>query len=374
MERLQTLFKRYIDNSLSEAEYTEFWQLLEQEGGLEQLSPELQAVWNSKLSYSLPAATWNKKLRVIRREHSSKTKKLAFLRYAAAAILLLVAGGTYLSLRSKPPDRVAVQTVMKSDIAPGDNGAILSFSNGKTIVLDTARNGQLMEGVVKTDGNVTVGAGAMEYATLTTPRAKQQQLVLDDGTKVWLNAASSIRFPSVFTANKRIVEVTGEAYFEVAKNPAKPFIVQVGGGEIEVLGTHFNVMAYDNENSVQTTLLEGSVKFSKGSRSVMLKPGEQSRLGKDGSLQVVPDADIELATAWKNGQQLFKKADLASIMRQVERWYNVDVTYQATVPANITFSGDLPRNVNLSKLLKVFEGLHVHFVIDAEKRKVIVTE
>lgn len=376
MERLRILFKAYLDNSLSEAEYAEFCQLLGQEDRMQMLSQELQELWDTHPEYRLPVHEWDKKFKALKEERLPKAKRTFIWRYvAAAAVVLLVAGSTYLFLYEKPAIKALRQTpILRNDIAAGTNGAILSFANGKTIVLDTARNGQLMEGVVKNGSDIAVKATAVEYATLTTPRAKQQQLILDDGTKVWLNAASSIRFPSAFTGPKRVVEITGEAYFEVAKNPAQPFVVKTGESEVEVLGTHFNVMAYANEHSIQTTLLEGSVTFSQGNQTVVLKPGQQSRLSKDGQIKVVEDADVELATAWKNGQQLFRQADIATIMRQVERWYNVDVQYQTALPANTTFSGDLPRNVNLSELLKVFEREHLHFSIDVHTRKVTVTE
>ncbi|MFT4093696.1 MAG: FecR domain-containing protein [Niabella sp.] len=385
MERLEILFKGYLDNNLSEAEYAEFWQLLEQEGRLEQLSPELQRLWESKPTYSLPAAAWNRKLKALQAGRSPKTGKIVFWRYAAAVLLLFIAGGAYLLLSRRQHTHTAATVqapVLKNDIAPGTNGAILSFSNGKTIVLDTAHNGRLMEGVIKTDGHITVQGAAVEYATLTTPRAKQQQLVLDDGTRVWLNAASSIRFPSAFTGNKREVEVTGEAYFEVAHDKNRPFFVTFHSpgreGVVEVLGTHFNINAYANEADAKVTLLEGSVKVKSaagGQRSeVTIRPGQQVVQTSDPGLRTVNGVDIDQVIAWKNGQQLFKKATIAGIMRQVERWYDVDVVYQTMVPANITFSGDLPRDVNLSALLKVFERPGVHFVIDAAKRKVTVTE
>lgn len=260
------------------------------------------------------------------------------------------------------------------DIDPGSDGAILSFSNGKVVWLDTAQDGILMDGVEKSGKYLKISQREAHYATLTTPRAKQQRLVLSDGTRIWLNAASTIRFPSVFNGGKRVVELSGEAYFEVAKDAAKPFVVKMGQNEINVLGTRFNVMSYDNESKVVTTLLEGAVKYSTELKTVVLKPGQETRAGKDGSVELVKNADMELATAWKNGQQMFKRSDLTSIMRQVERWYNVDVVFKNEAPKTATFTGDLPRDVGLIELLKVFEQPNLHFEVDAERRIITVTE
>lgn len=338
-----------------------------------QLSPELYTLWKSKPTHSLPAAEWERKIKSLVSEQKPKAKWRPLLRYAAAA-LIIIAAGTYTWRHAKQhaanlPEATATKS--KQDIPPGTNGAILSFSNGKTIVLDTARNGLLLDGVTKNGGSVQISGSSVEYATLTTPRAKQQQLVLHDGTKVWLNAASSIRFPSSFVTGKREVEITGEAYFEVAKDAAKPFIVHVGASSIQVLGTHFNVMAYSNEQSLQTTLLEGSVKFMSGTKSVLLKPGQQSQLTGGNQVTVVPDVDVEMAVAWKNGKQAFSKSGIQAIMRQVERWYDVDIVYEGEVTKR-TFSGDIARSANLSELLKLLEANNIHCVLDAPNKKLTI--
>lgn len=303
----------------------------------------------------------------------------------AAAILLLITG-SYLWLYNSPapPLAAAGDAPIKktnTDIGPGMDGAILTLPNGHTIVLDTAKNGSLAStggaNVVKSAGSLAFMASgnknehAIEYNMLVTPRGRQQQLVLGDGTKVWLDAGSSIRFPTTFTQSNREVTITGEAYFEVAKNPLQPFIVHVNDASIEVLGTHFNVMAYNNEPALETTLLEGAVKFSSGTKMLTLQPGQQSRLLMNNDLKLVDNADVDLATAWKNGIQAFNQADLKSIMRQVERWYDVDVEFEAKVPLR-TFSGEIPRSANLSELLKLFEATDIHFSIDAEKKKLTI--
>lgn len=373
MSRLHTLFSRYLDNTLSDAEYAEFWQMLEEEGRLQELSPDLQELWQSRTEYSLPAAEWNQKINLILADQRPKVRRMRVWRYAAA-VLVIIGGAlayNWLQKNDHPPEHIADVPAVQQDVTPGTNGAILTFSNGKTIVLDTARNGQLTEGVTKNDGSVAISGNSVEYATLTTPRGKQQQLVLHDGTKVWLNAASSIRFPSSFTGDRREVEITGEAYFEVAENKTKPFIVHAGQSKVEVLGTHFNVMAYGNENSLQTTLLEGSVKFRHGDKTVLLKPGQQSQFTSNKEIVLIRDADVETAVAWKNGKQAFSKSDIRSIMRQIERWYDIDVEYKGEVPKR-TFSGDISRSANLSELLKLLEASDIHFVLDAPNKKLTV--
>jgi transmembrane sensor len=193
---------------------------------------------------------------------------------------------------------------------------------------------------------------------------------LSDGTDVWLNAASSITFPTAFTGKERKVTVTGEVYFEVAKNKAKPFKVIANEAEIQVFGTHFNVNAYADEPATQTTLLEGSVKITRGSSTAMLEPGQQATLNKSGQMSIVEDADIEMVMAWKNGFTSFKSADIQSIMRQVSRWYNVDVYYEGNIPER-KFTGDISRNANLSQLLRLLEVSKIHFTIEKNRLTVI---
>lgn len=308
---------------------------------------------------------------------------------AAAAILTLLFAGAYLAFRSGSPKTTTVQVIpanspLKNDIGPGGNKALLTLADGSTIVLDSVSNG-----VVSQQGNIKVQKldnGLLAYTingrqvtendeaffnTISTPRGGQYQVTLSDGTKVWLNAASSIRFPVVFTGKERRVEMTGEAYFEVAKNAAMPFKVKATSSEIEVLGTHFNVNAYDDEATVKTTLLEGLVKISVPALAAnqapkFLRPGQQSGINKEGKISVLNNADTEEAIAWINGRFQFKSADLKSILRQISRWYDVDVVYNGNV--DVHFTGLLPRSENASR---VFEKLaltgEVHFKIDGKK-------
>ncbi len=307
---------------------------------------------------------------------------------AAAAILMILSLTAYYIFKpvhNQP--QVAGSVPVKNlgnDIAPGGNKALLTLADGSTIVLDSASNGTIsLQGNIKiqklqngllayeVNGKMLTENDDAFYNTISTPRGGQYQVTLADGTAVWLNAASSIRFPVVFTGTERKVEITGEAYFEVAKNAAMPFKVKANNSEIEVLGTHFNVNAYNDEASMKTTLVEGSVKVSLMNQpSRVLKPGQQSRIAGDGKITVLENADVEEALAWKNGRFQFNSADLKSILRQISRWYDVDVLYQQNV--NLHFTGQLTRNEYASK---VFEKLaltgEVQFKV--EGKKIIVT-
>jgi ferric-dicitrate binding protein FerR (iron transport regulator) len=194
-------------------------------------------------------------------------------------------------------------------------------------------------------------------------------MVLPDGSKVWLNAESSLRFPTAFTGNQREVTLTGEAYFEVAKNKEKPFRVEVDGMSINVLGTHFNVNAYLDENNIRTSLLEGSVKIIKGNLSELLKPGYQAVLNKKQDKIRITDADMDGVMAWKNGLFQFDGADINTIMHEIGRWYNVEIVYSGKVPAR-TFEGKISRNAELSEVLRILELSKVKFSVVG--RKIIV--
>ncbi|MDB5087420.1 MAG: FecR family protein, partial [Mucilaginibacter sp.] len=207
------------------------------------------------------------------------------------------------------------------------------------------------------------------YNTVSTPRGGHYQVILPDGSQVWLNAASSIRFPTAFTDKERKVEISGEAYFEVAKNKALPFVVKVNSSEVRVFGTHFNVMAYTDEAAIKTTLLEGSVQFSNGSASCMLKPGEQSELTKSGQVKVISGVDVDNAIAWKNNMFDFENTDIESVMRQLSRWYDVDVVYNKKV--NDRFFAEIPSSSKLSEVLKALE-LTGKVNFDIQGRKIII--
>lgn len=309
-------------------------------------------------------------------------RRMTWLKVAAAVLVFALSGIYFLNRNKSVRDlSMAKNSTRQKDVRPGSNKAILTLSNGSKIVLNGAQNGMIARQsnatIVKlTNGQIAynqtvAGNAAVEYNTMTTPRGGQYDLVLADGTRVWLNAASSITYPTVFTGNERRVTITGEAYFEVAKNKKMPFKVNVNGREeVEVLGTHFNIMAYDNEPVIKTTLLEGSVKINKDHTLGILKPGQQAVLTPKGQLSIIDEADVDQAVAWKNGQTLFNNEDIRTIMRQISRWYDVDVEYRGEMPARL-FTGGISRESNLSEVLKVLELSKIHFTV--ADSKIIVT-
>jgi len=324
---------------------------------------------------------------------------------AAACLFTLGIAGYVLLTKKSASVPVAVTTgPYKNDVQPGGQKATLTLGNGQQIVLDSTANGILAQ-----EGNAQVrkeGSGlkyqstgsngqlAMTFNTLTTPRGGEYKLILPDGSKVWLNAASSLRYPTTFTGNTREVELEGEGYFEVAKNAAKPFHVKTSGQDVEVLGTHFNVNAYKDEETVKTTLLEGKVRVGsrqwavgsgekakdKGQRaeseeqSVVLKPGEQASVSQSTQkFQPIPVQTVQTdeVVAWTTGRFIFREQRIESIMKQISRWYNVDVTF-AGKPTQEGFTATIPRNVPVSKVLRYLElTTLVHFKIDGNKITVL---
>lgn len=324
-----------------------------------------------------------------KRKPGGRIAGMRWIRVAAAAVLavLLGSGAWYWFTRPafSPGTPVAAQHP-QNDVSPGGNRAVLTLANGQQLLLDSAANGLLAQQgsttVQKKDGQLIYEAPhaplttnhALVFNTMTTPRGGQYRLTLPDGTNVWLNAASSIRYPTAFTGRERNVFITGEAYFEVQQNAAKPFTVNVNNRQtIEVLGTHFNINAYDDEPSVNTTLLEGSVRLRplstvNGQPSTVLSPGQQAQLiNTHEPVRVISKADIEQVMAWKNNLFRFDSADLKKVMRQLARWYNVDVEYEKAAPVNEQFFGEMQRNLNLSQVLNGLAGMGVHFRIEGRK-------
>ena len=296
---------------------------------------------------------------------------------AAAAVVILTAGmGGYRFLSGRRQDRMADVRALPHDVAPGSNKAVLTLANGTTIVLDSARSGKLTQqggvSVIKLDSGRIAYTSPVEkpdqalYNTLTTPRGGQYQLTLPDGSRVWLDAASSIKYPTTFRGKEREVEMTGEAYFEIAKNTGMPFVVKAGGTTTTVLGTHFNINAYEDERTLITTLLEGSVKFGCGKEEKVLHPGQQAVLNAETRSFTVKEADTYQAVAWKNGQLDFDNKDLPAIMRQISRWYDIDINFQSTYDG-ATFGGGISRQLNLSHVLRLLDRGGVHTRLEDHK-------
>ena len=300
----------------------------------------------------------------------------------AAAVFIVLAGiGYYFFTLNKdePGNGKIVKTtkLIKDDVMPGGNRATLTLADGSTIVLDNAQNGALAQQgntkVIKLGSKLAYtdaeGTKTIVYNTLTTPRGGQYQVELPDGSLVWLNAASSLHFPTAFIGKERRVEIIGEAYFEIAKNTAMPFIVSANGAEVQVLGTHFNLMAYGDEDALKTTLLEGSIKFIKGNLANTLKPQQQLSLLKSGRIKVANDINVDEVVAWKNGLFNFQGTEIETVMRQLSRWYGIEVKYQKSI--DDLFYAKIPRATKLSEVLRLLELTgKVHFEIDG--RSVIV--
>ncbi len=307
---------------------------------------------------------------------------------AAAAVLvgcLTVALFVLIDRENKvfpDPHEVAAATPVPVNMIPGGEKALLTLSNGETIVLDSTSEGLVtQQGVVEvvklSDGQISYRINgshsepeSLRYNTMSTPRGGQYCVTLADGTKVWLNAASSVTYPALFSGKERKVSITGEVYFEVAENKQKPFHVEVNGMEVVVLGTHFNVNAYENELTVKTTLLEGSVQVVTESAVQQLKPGEQARLEKNGSLKVVNNINVEESVAWKNGFFSFADADIQTVMRQLERWFDIEVRYQGNAPSR-RFQGEIGRDLTLDQILKILDKMNVHFKMEGRTLVVI---
>ena len=399
-DKISYLLQQYMSGQLTESQCRELLQATgkEQEAGLLEVLQEMmeaaaadpqketapQSIDADTLKRAFDRVIAVDKITAISGRYSGRINR-RLVATAAAAVLILALGTSvyFLSLRKPIKEKEIVQTAsvqaFKNNVAPGGNKALLTLSDGSQIVLDSATNGLLSnQGNSKilklnsgqlayeaASGGKLQAAGEVTYNSITTPRGGQYQLVLADGTKVWLNASSSLRYPVAFTGKERVVELTGEGYFEVAKNEAMPFKVTVNTMEVDVLGTHFNVNAYADESMVKTTLLEGAVKIKNSHAANILSPGQQAQLSKDGSLKIVSQVDMDEVVAWKDGYFQFNQADLKSIMRQISRWYDVDIRYEGEIPER-KFGGDIARTANISEVLNILKVSQVHFRIEGK--------
>ncbi|WP_126249015.1 FecR family protein [Chitinophaga rhizosphaerae] len=297
----------------------------------------------------------------------------------AAAAVLAIAAVAFFWMRTSGPKPLVAAAEAQLQVVPGGNKAVLYLAGGQAITLDTAGNGAIASQgdvqVIKLDSGQLAyqGAGAqgeVAYNTLATPRGGQFRIILPDGSSVWLNAASSLRFPTAFNGKERVVELRGEAYFEIAKNVQQPFRVQVKDMTVQVLGTHFNVMAYEDEATVRTTLLEGAVKVGQGGHSLDMRPGQQVTAHPAGNMSIQDGVDVEEAVAWKNGYFHFNHESLPGVMRQVGRWYDAEISYEGAVPDR-EFGGKIARSSSVKDVLKILELSGIRFRIEGKKIIVI---
>jgi transmembrane sensor len=300
-------------------------------------------------------------------------KYLSLFKYAAAVVLLLTVSiliyrDNYKAVK-KPVDKIA-----RGVISPGSNHAILILGDGQKVALKkhaeislsekdgTAVSNQNDVLTYKQNGQGVDAEQKLTYNTIIVPRGGEYQIILADGSKVWMNSASTLKYPTTFSGKERRVYLTGEAYFEVAKNAAMPFIVKTNKAEVQVLGTHFNVMAYDDEVNSKTTLLEGSVRVQSSSAINVIKPGQQAIINNQGQQKVTSDINIAEEMAWKNGLFLFKDAGIKGIMQQAARWYDLDVVYEGDIP-EIQFSGKMSRKVDFHGFVNILNYAGLHFNI-----------
>ncbi len=300
----------------------------------------------------------------------------------AAALILLLGSAGYLLMFNENKQKIGrIQNLpVNSAKDAGSNKAVLTLSDGSRLFLDTGFAGTLARqgntDVISSKGELSyktemkTASATMLYNTLVTNKGQLYPLNLSDGSKVWLNSSSSIKFPVAFTGKERLVEVNGEAYFEVANNPDQPFKVLLNGMQVEVLGTHFNVNGYSDESVIKTTLLEGALKVSKGDISLLLLPGQQAGLQENGNIDLIKNIDMEEAVSWKDGYFHFKEASLETVMRQLARWYDVEVVFE-NKEAHQTFSGDLEKNLSISRVVEMLEMSQVRCKLEGKKLVVL---
>ncbi|MBS1565441.1 MAG: FecR domain-containing protein [Bacteroidetes bacterium] len=372
--RFHFLLQQFKEDRLSEADAAIFRAMVTSGEYDEWLEADLQNLlesnaihprWTAEKQESLLQAT----LKRLPEDAEEKTpvlrrRPVRTLWWAAAAVLVLGLGLSWWMLQSQKSGLATISTPR-----PGTNKAILKLGEGRQIVLDSNSSLQV-ENAHIANGEVAYSPGEhVSYNTLETPRGGQYRVVLPDGSKVWLNSASSLKYPTAFDAATREVVLSGEAYFEIANDRTKPFIVKTGSVDVHVLGTGFNVMAYADEGAVRTTLVNGAVKLAGGDGEQLLAPGQQASLN-DGRF-MVSTPDMEQVLAWKNGLFNFNGADIRAIMRQVMRWYDVEVVYKENLSA-IELSGIISQKKDVRQLLEILEETgKVHFLLQGRKVTVL---
>ena len=366
-ERLSLLERKWVNGTITGSEAIEY------AGWYNQGQDEIVVI-----PYSFAASEEEHRSRMFQKINKGIEKRscVRIARAVAAVLMPVLFVGTLYYLYSETRQNkalIASSEGQRTAILPGSTKASLRLADGQLVQLDSAANGLVAKqgavNILMSHGGLAYESqgheGSMTYNTLITHNGEQYSLLLSDGTKVWLNSASSLYFPVAFTGKERRVELSGEAYFEVARDAGKPFYVASDGQEIEVLGTNFNVKAYPNEGVVETTLLQGKVRVN---GKCALSPGQQAQL-KKGSVSVKNDVDVNAVIAWKNGRFNFDSADVSEVLRQLERWYDI----QVVLPAGKTgdhFSGTIPRSASLDQVLRILQNNRVHF--DLKGRRLVL--
>jgi transmembrane sensor len=383
--------EKYIAGGLSEGERRELFESLDDEEQAEKFRDvilRLSQEFQTEVSYN--SEDWKPMVQqILAHRQQSKTIRASFRKFwwAAAAIIILLGGGALYYLNNSKQKQEASNQVSAQDIpAPKTNRATITLANGKQLFLDSVANGTLAtqgsiqikktgDGVIAYNGKQQI-KNELVYNSLTNPRgSKVIDITLSDGTRVWLNAESSLKYPVAFTGTDRQVEITGEAYFEVKHDAAKSFKVKTKNSIIEDIGTAFNIKAYSDEGDERMTLLQGAVNVAlatagtKTASQRRLSPGEQA-LVEAGSIAINEKADIEQVLAWKNGLFNFNSSDIQTVMRELSRWYDIDIAYEGT-PTSDKFGGGITRTVNLNQILQILQSSKVHFKLEGRKLTVL---
>lgn len=395
-EKFKELIQQYFNNTIGRDDLKELLNYLDT------ADPKEIAPVMDELLFSLPDTARLREIEAdaiykairsdhrfaIDEEHSTRPLRRSIKWYYAAAVLLvsLSAGLLYINKPAKKYEtqNSAAKAIKSGIILPGTKKATLTLAGGQVIDLEAQKQGALLtkgaSNIQKVkSGQIVYHSGVasqqsnaqdqLSFNDLKTPKGGEYQITLPDGTRVWLNSASSLRFPSAFSGNKRQVLLSGEAYFEVAKDKAKPFIVTMGATEIKVLGTHFNISGYNDDDVTTTTLLEGSIQIKKGKQQRLLVPGQQAAISQSSDNIVISPGNVAQAMAWKNGLFRFDDKDIRGIMKQVSRWYDVEVEYNGTTSTEKLFGGTFYRSKSISELLGHLEELdsNIHFTIKGRR-------
>ncbi|GAA4432226.1 hypothetical protein GCM10023091_03960 [Ravibacter arvi] len=395
--RLSYLFQRYYHGVATERETDELMELVrksEHDEGLSELTKEAWDTLN-ETDQALPEAIKNRILNSIIpplptdhfegegdggeiRDNGRRIGRWG--KYAVAATVAFICiSGAWLKWGNDGTGKADLTARVQPAIKPGGNRAMLTLADGSTVLLDEAADGLILrQGAIEinkvTDGYLEYKAAGNEHPangnhTISTPRGGQYKIGLPDGSMVWLNASSSIRFPTGFSAVERKVEIEGEAFFDIKKDIRRPFKVIFGDNEVAVLGTKFNIANYPDEAVSRTTLVEGSVALKSGNKRNKLVPGQAASVGRDGTISIGP-VDVEEVTAWKNNLFYFKGADIASIMQQVSRWYDIDIAYEGVLPKK-QLAGKVPRNVELSEFMSMLQYAGINYRMEGRKMIIV---
>lgn len=388
--RLKELFKRFLESNISPEESKELMGMALEPGLQEELKQVIKDAWQQTgEEEDITEAKAEELMQKVFAEKPERTNKLILINkrtrwrsIAAAAIVMIIGVGAYYAIVHKPdkPAEIVKAPELPADVkSPQINRATITMAAGKIVYLDSTVNGTLavqgnMQVIRLDDGKIAYRGSAEEliYNTLTNPRgSKVVNITLSDGSQIWLNAGSSITYPVAFIGNERKVSITGEAYFEVAHDMAKPFTVDQGDFEVRVLGTRFNINAYKDESDTRITLLQGSVKVKQGKKENMLQPGQQAQIAT--GVKIISNTNIEQVMAWKNGLFVFDRVDIRNVMRQLARWYNLDVHYAGEVPKG-KFKGEISRDLSLSQVLNGLSATRIHFTMENGNKITILPE